>query len=185
MRLKPLDRGSLPEDLSALMEGAEAMMGFTANDGLLMARKPAMMKALSALTVSIYRDTSLDQGLIRLIAFIASTAAGCRYCKGHTAFGALNHDVSREKLEDAWAYETSNHFSEAERAALRVAHHAAIAPHEVTDDVFEGLKELWSEQEIIDIVAVVSLFGFLNRWNSVLGTDLEDAVTGGVGGLLG
>lgn len=176
MRLKPANRDALPEDLSSIMEGAEAMMGFTANDGLLMARKPAMMKALSALTMSIYRDTSIEQGLIRLIAYIASTAAGCRYCKGHTAFGALNHGVSSEKLEDAWLYETSEHFSEAERAALRVAQHAASAPHDVTDEIFDGLRAYWNEKEIIDIVAVISLFGFLNRWNSILGTDLENAV---------
>lgn len=177
MRLKPADRNSLPDDLSAIMAGAEAMMGFTANDGLLMARKPTMMKALSALTMSIYKDTSLDQGLLRLIAYVASTAAGCLYCKGHTAFGAMNHGVSREKLEDAWVYETSPHYTDRERTALRLAHHAAMAPHEVSDDVFNALKPHWSEQEIIDIVAVISLFGFLNRWNSVLGTDLEDVVT--------
>lgn len=182
MRLKPAERKSLPEDLSSIMEGAEAMMGFTANDGLLMARKPAMMKALSALTVSIYGDTSLDQGLIRLVAYVASTAAGCRYCKGHTAFGAMNHGVSKEKLEDAWAYETSRHYTDAERAALRLAHHSAVAPHEVSDEVFDALRPYWSEQEIIDIVAVISLFGFLNRWNSVLGTDLEDVVADAVSG---
>lgn len=176
MRLTPADRDTLPQDLAALMEGAEAMMGFTANDGLLMARKPAMMKALSALTISIYRDTSLDQGLIRLVAYVASTAAGCRYCKGHTAFGAMNHGVSKEKLADAWTYETSEHYSESERTALRLAHHAAVAPHEVSDEVFDDLRPHWSEEEIIDIVAVISLFGFLNRWNSVLGTDLEEMV---------
>lgn len=176
MRLKPADRNRLPSDLASIMAGAETMMGFTANDGLLMARKPSMMKALSALTVSIYQDTSLDQGLIRLVAYVASTAAGCRYCKGHTAFGALNHGVSREKLDDAWSYETSPHYSEAERAALRLAHHASVAPHEVSDEVFDCLRPHWSEKEIIDIVAVISLFGFLNRWNSVLGTDLEELV---------
>lgn len=176
MRLKPVDRTTLPEDLSAIMASAEAMMGFTANDGLLMARKPAMMKALSALTLSIYKDTSLDQGMIRLVAYIASTAAGCTYCKGHTAFGAVNHGVSREKLDAAWAYETSDLYNDCERAALRLAHHAAVAPHEVSDEVFDALKPHWSEQEIIDIVAVISLFGFLNRWNSILGTDLEELV---------
>lgn len=182
MRLKPVDRDCLPEKLSTIMASAEAMMGFTANDGLLMAHKPAMMTALSALTVSIYKDTSLEQGLVRLVAYIASTAAGCTYCKGHTAFGALNHGVSREKLDEAWAYETSDLYTDAERAALRLAHHAAIAPHEISDEVFDALRPYWSEREIIDIVSVISLFGFLNRWNSILGTDLEEAVTQGLAG---
>ncbi len=176
MRLKPANRNNLPQDLSAIMAGAESMMGFTANDGLLMARKPAMMKALSELTVSIYKDTCLDQGLIRLVAYVTSTAAGCTYCKGHTAFGALNHGISREKLEEAWAYETSEHYTDAERAALRLAHHAAMAPHDVSDEIFDALRPHWNEEQILDIVSVISLFGFLNRWNSLLGTDLEEIV---------
>ena len=88
----------------------------------------------------------------------------------------MNHGVSKEKLADAWTYETSEHYSESERAALRLAHHAAVAPHDVSDEVFDDLQPHWSEEEIIDIVAVISLFGFLNRWNSVLGTDLEEMV---------
>lgn len=181
MRLKPANRDTLPKDLSDIMESAEAMMGFTANDGLLMAHKPAMMKALSALTQSVYRDTSLSQDLIRLIAYISSTAAGCQYCKGHTAFGAMNHGISREKLDDAWAYETSTHFTDAERSALRVAHHASVSPHNVSDEIFDELQLHWNETEIIDITSVIALFGFLNRWNATLGTDLEETITSSIG----
>ena len=42
--------------------------------------------------------------------------------------------------------------------------------------MFDVLRPHWRAEEIIDIVAVISLFGFLNRWNSVLGTGLEEMV---------
>ena len=39
---------------------------------------------------------------------------------------------------------------------------------------FDQLKKYFSKKEIIDIVSVISLFGYLNRWNDTLGTVLED-----------
>ena len=39
---------------------------------------------------------------------------------------------------------------------------------------FDNLKQYFSKKQIIDIVAVISLFGYLNRWNDTLGTELED-----------
>lgn len=180
MRIKPADRTGLPEDLAAAMSRAEAMMGFTPNDGLLMARKPALMKAVAAMVDAIYGGALIEPGLARLIGYVASTAAGCRYCKGHTAFGALKYDVPTEKLAAAWSYETSGLFSDAERAALRLAHHASTAPHEVTDEVYDAARAHWSEDEVLEIVSIIALFGFLNRWNATFGTDLEDEVTEGL-----
>ena len=58
---------------------------------------------------------------------------------------------------------------------LRVAWHGALQPSAVTDDDFEALKAHFSEREIVEIVAVLSLYGFLNRWNGTLQTELEPA----------
>ena len=38
---------------------------------------------------------------------------------------------------------------------------------------FAALREHYSEREIVQIVAVISLFGFLNRWNDTMATQLE------------
>jgi anaerobic glycerol-3-phosphate dehydrogenase len=70
-------------------------------------------------------------------------------------------------------FETSPLFSAAERAALRVAWHGALQPSAVTDDDIAALTQHFSQPEIVEIVAVLSLYGFLNRWNSTLDTELE------------
>jgi alkylhydroperoxidase family enzyme len=43
----------------------------------------------------------------------------------------------------------------------------------VTDEDIEALKAHFSDREIVEIVAVLSLYGFLNRWNGTLNTELE------------
>ncbi|MEM6700602.1 MAG: carboxymuconolactone decarboxylase family protein, partial [Bacteroidota bacterium] len=61
-----------------------------------------------------------------------------------------------------------------ERAALEVAYKAGMTPNEVSDEDFNNLKSHFSDQAIIEIVSVISMYGFLNRWNSTLKTQLEE-----------
>lgn len=78
------------------------------------------------------------------------------------------------KLEAIWEYKTSPLYTPAERVALDFAIAAASQPNAVTDEMFEAMKRHWSEGEIVEILAVVSLFGFMNRWNDSLATPLEE-----------
>ena len=36
------------------------------------------------------------------------------------------------------------------------------------------LYKYWDEGEIVEMLGVISLFGYLNRWNDSMGTKLED-----------
>ncbi len=73
-----------------------------------------------------------------------------------------------------WEYSTSPLYTEAERIALDVALAAGVVPNRVTDEMFAKLREYWSDGQIVEIVAMISLFGFLNRWNDTFATPLED-----------
>jgi len=172
-RLQPLTLDDLGSAERAAVEGAQELMGFLANDALTMARNPSLMHAFAALAGVIYGPGSVDPGLKRLIGLITSSAAGCQYCMGHTAFVSQRHGIDERKLSEVWNFETSQEFTEAERAALRVALHAGQSPGAVTDDMFTELGEYFDEAAQLEIVAVIAMFGFLNRWNSTLGTELE------------
>ena len=104
---------------------------------------------------------------------MASRAAGCQYCMAHTAAGSQLHGVSPEKLDALWSFETSPQFSPAERVALELALAAGQTPNAVDDDLFARVRAHWSEAQTLEIIGVVSLFGFLNRWNDSLATSLE------------
>jgi alkylhydroperoxidase family enzyme len=92
----------------------------------------------------------------------------------HNAGGSLQQGVSDEKLAAVWEYRTSPLYSEAERAALDFAVAAGAQPNEVTDAMFERMKQHWSEGQIVEIVALISFFGFMNRYNDTMATPLEE-----------
>jgi uncharacterized peroxidase-related enzyme len=173
-RLPRLSGVDIPEEAHPLFEFAKNMMGFTPNDVHDMARNPAILKGVAAMCGAIYAPGEVSQGLKRLIGNIASIAAGCKYCQIHTAHGAHEQGEEHARILAAWEYETSPLFSEAERAALRIAQAGAMTPNEVTDAQFKDLRRHFTYAQIVEIVAVISMFGFLNRWNSTMDTQLED-----------
>ena len=156
-----------------MVDTAEQLMGFVSNDTLVMARNPALTDAFAQLVGAVYAPGSIDAGLKRLIGLVTSSAAGCTYCVGHTAFASGRQGVEQERLEAIWAFEQSDLFTAAEKAALRVALHAGQVPNAVTDAMFDELRRHYDEDAQLEIISVIALFGFLNRWNSTLQTELE------------
>ena len=174
-RLAPLPADHSP-DLQEQFEIARQRMGFIPNSMLIMQRNPKLTKAFGMLSAAIWDpDGKVDRKLKRLISHVASRAAGCQYCMAHTAEGAAKYGVDDQKLDAVWDYQTSPLFSPAERVALDVAVAASSVPNAVTDEMFLELRKHWSDDEIVEIVGVISVFGFLNRWNDTLATPLEEA----------
>jgi len=172
-RLAPLPVGHAPE-LKESFEFSRKSLGFVPNSMLIMQRKPKLVKAFSQLSQAIWDPNSeVDRGFKRLVGHVASRAAGCAYCMAHTAEGSLHYGIEERKLAAVWEYRTSPLFTEAERIALDFALAAASVPNDVTDEMFAEMRKHWSENQIVEIAAVVAYFGFLNRWNDTMGTPLE------------
>lgn len=172
-RLDPLKIEDLSE-VSGLMEIVEGVMGFVPNSMLTMAHRPAMLQAFATLAGTINAPGEVDIELKRMIAEISSKAAGCQYCIAHTSHQAHRAGIAEEKLAEVWNFERSSLFSDAERAALMVAMKASQTPSMVEDGDIAALKKHFDDGQIVEIVGVISLFGFLNRWNATLATTLED-----------
>ncbi len=81
--------------------------------------------------------------------------------------------VSEAKVAAIWDFRTSPLCDDAERAALEFALAAGSVPNGVTDQHMARLREHWTDDEIVEILAAICLYAFLNRWNDTLATDLE------------
>jgi uncharacterized peroxidase-related enzyme len=173
-RIAPLPIEHSPE-LKEQFEAMRRNLGFVPNSILIMQRVPKLARAFAQLTAAIWdRDGKVDRGLKRLIAHVASRTAGCQYCMAHTAGGALHFGVDDRKVAAVWDYQVSPLYSAAERAALDLAVAASAVPNAATDEMFLELRKHWTEEQIVEIVGVIAVFGFLNRWNDTLATPLEE-----------
>ena len=149
--MEPLRREDHPE-LEDLWQLYDDTMSFVPNSLFTMARRPEILRAFSELITQIWRSGTVPVGLKPLVAIVASTAAGCRYCQAHETVDAKMRGV---------------------------------VPNAVTPEHFAELRRHWDDGEIVEILAVVGLFGFLNRWNDSMATDLEDVPAAFASGTIG
>ena len=167
------DRKSLGE-FEELFKLVESFMGYLPNAHLTMSERPELLKAFSGLAGAVFQSDGLDAGTKQLIALASSLSAGCKYCQAHTSHGAERAGIEEKKIADILNYSESEQFSESEKAVLDLAFAAGKVPNSSNQRHFDELIKYYSKKEIVDIVSVISLFGFLNRWNDTLGTALED-----------
>lgn len=161
-------------EFQKLIEFFNETLGFCPNSVKTMYHRPQIAYAFIELNKAVMENKGrVSSALKRMIGYISSNTAGCRYCQAHTIRAAERYGAEAEKLENIWEYQTHPAFTEAERAALDFAFASSTIPNAVDDAIAEKLRLYWNEGEIVEILGVVALFGYLNRWNDSMGTEIE------------
>ena len=169
-----------------LAEFFNETLGFCPNSVLTMQRRPAISQAFINLNKAVMANEGrVTSALKRMIAWVSSNATGCRYCQAHAIRAAERYGAEQEQLDNIWEYRTHPAFSEAERAALDFSLAASQVPNAVDETIKERLYEHWNEGEIVEMLGVIALFGYLNRWNDTMATTLEDSPKSFASGELG
>ena len=164
------------EEVAEHMARWKQAKGYPPNSWLTMLRRPKVFRAYRELhTAVMIEPGEVPKGLKYMIAEVVSMATGDPYCGAHNAENAVEQGgVDLAKVEALAQFRTSPLFTEAERAALGLAHAAGSHPPAVTDAHFDALKKHWSEDAIVEIVAVLALLGWLNRWCMTFASELEE-----------
>lgn len=170
----PLDPNH-DEETRRLADFYNETLGFCPNSVLTMQRRPEISKAFINLNKAVMANHGrVTSALKRMIAWVSSNSTGCRYCQAHAIRAAERYGAEQEKLDNIWEYRTHPAFSDAERAALDFSLQASMVPNQVDEAIKERLYEHWNEGEIVEMLGVIALFGYLNRWNDSMGTSIED-----------
>lgn len=158
------------------MERWKKTKGYPPNSWLTMARKPAVFRAYRELHNAVMmEDGEVPKALKFLVAWAVSDAAGDPYCAAHNAENAAHiGEVPLAKVDALAGFRESPLYTPGERAALELARAAGAGAGRVTDAHFTELKKYFSEDAIAEIVAVIALLGWLNRWNITLATRIEN-----------
>jgi len=163
------------QSVKELVKFFNETLGFCPNSVLTMQRRPNIAKAFVELNMAVMENHGhLTSEFKRLIAFVSSNTAGCRYCQAHTIRAAERYGSTSERLEHVWDFKNQDFFTDAEKAALQFAQEASIFPVNVAEDTEKQLHNFWSDDDIVEIMGVIALFGYLNRWNDVMATSIED-----------
>ena len=172
--VNPLDRNANKE-AEEMAKFYEETLGFTPNSLFTMMHRPRIAYAFLEMNKSVMENKGrVTSALKRLIAYLSSMTTGCRYCEAHAIRAAERYGAEADKMANIWEYRTHPIYTEGERAAFDLAVAASAVPNAVNDEISENMRKHWDEGEIVEILAVIALFGYLNRWNDSMGTQLEE-----------
>ncbi len=161
----------------------EAMFGFVPNMYGYMAIGPKYITSWLATFLNLFEPTADTLGSFRMVAaFTTSVAAACTYCTAHTTGGALDTGATPDKLRQIFEFYQHSEgqddsvlpFNETERIMIRLARAAAL--NQVSEEDLNQLRQLEpnkADQLIESVGAVAACFGFFNRFNDLMGVELE------------
>ena len=172
--LRPLENDEI-DDQTILdrFEHYDNTRGFVPNSIRTMARRPEIVKAFMALNQAVLYEGTAAQDLKMLVSLVASMASGCLYCQSHMSNLSSIYQVADEKIAALADFESSELFTDPERAAINLAFKAGALPNLADQTDFERLGKYFDEGQIVEIVAAIALFGYLNRWNDTMATAIE------------
>jgi len=120
------------------------------------------------------RDSSITRHLKEIIAIVVSKNNACSYCVGahNMMLKAIGFDS--KKIEELNKDYQSSSLSEKEKAVLDLSLKVTNESYKITEKDHESLKKHgMTEQQILEVISIASLFNFINRFVDALGTDLE------------
>lgn len=125
---------------------------------------PGAFKAMSSLEVYL-RDSGLDHALLHMVKLRASQINGCAYCIDMHWKDARAAGESEQRLYGLDAWRESPYYSDRERAALEWTEAlTGITDGHAPDEVFDAVREQFSDKELVDLTWAVAA---INAWNRV------------------
>jgi alkylhydroperoxidase family enzyme len=91
--------------------------------------------------------------------------------------GGREAGISDAQLEDLAGFEKSSQFDRREKAVLRYAEGMTRTPADVSDAVFEEVRELFNTEQIVELTAAVVLENYRARFNCALKIESDGLCT--------
>src|SRR6202042_1010571 len=150
------------------LTGREPLRGTGLEPMEIWAHQPKMMMAMGRYNQAIRKGKAVEERIRNLVELKGAQMIGCEYCVDLGSQICRNSGLSDEELLALPNYRASSLFREREKSALDYAVGVMRTPVEVTDEVFSRLKEHFSEKQMVEITALLTLVN-LDRFNAAFG----------------
>jgi alkylhydroperoxidase family enzyme len=132
-------------------------------------RSPRVFLGLSSFFGALERKNSPIHPQLRSLIFIhISKIIQCPFCTDVNSAKFVDRLGNEDLLSELYQFDTSDLFSNKEKATLRYAEAISQTPNRVTDSLFADLKEHFTEDEIVELTALIAFQNCSSRFNTAL-----------------
>ena len=150
------------------LTGREPQIGSGMEPMEIWAHQPKMMVGMGRFNQAVRKGKSVDERLKYLVELKGAQMIGCEFCVDLGSQICRNSGLSDELLLALPRYRQSDLFTAREKLALDYTVAVMRTPVEVTDELFDRMKEHFSDKQLVEITALITLVN-LDRFNAAFG----------------
>jgi uncharacterized peroxidase-related enzyme len=156
----------------------EKMRGYGAfeNSAGVMAHRPPIFEHTWAMLTQLAEDGGLSKRHLELCLVTASLINQCTYCVSHHAPKLAVAGISEAGAERLLDYKAHPELDEVDKLVVEYAIAVTSNWNTTRDEIFQRLRQHFSEAEIVEMTWRTALCGTFNRFNDILQLDIEDGV---------
>ncbi|HET6865954.1 MAG TPA: carboxymuconolactone decarboxylase family protein [Solirubrobacteraceae bacterium] len=132
------------------------------------AHQPKMMSGMGKFQGAVRKGHSVDERVKNLVELKGAQMIGCEFCLDLGSQICRNSGFSDDELLALPRYRDSELFTEREKRALDYTVAVMRTPVEVTDELFAQVKEHFTDKQIVEITALLTVVN-LDRFNAAFG----------------
>jgi alkylhydroperoxidase family enzyme len=150
------------------MTGRDAAHGTGIEPVEVWAHQPKMMSGMGKFQQAVRKADGVDDRIKNLVELKGAQMIGCEFCVDLGSQICRNSGLSDDELLALPRYRQSDLFSEREKAALDYAVGVMRTPVDVSDELFAGMKEHFTDKQMVEITALLTVVN-LDRFNAAFG----------------
>ena len=134
----------------------------------LWAHQPKMMMGMGRFNQAVRKSNTVDERIKNLVELKGAQLIGCEYCVDLGSQICRNSGLCDAELLGLVRYQSSDLFTDREKAALDYAVAVMRTPVEVTDELFARVRSYFDDRQLVEITALLTLVN-LDRFNAAFG----------------
>ncbi len=163
--LPALEKDEVKDIAKEVFEKFEKETGKVPEWVKVMAHRPEILKEFVELFKAIMKEGEIEPFLKWKIAYVVSQTLKCPFCIDVTEkmlkkFGATDEILKKIK--------EMKELPEREKETLELVRDVTLDGHLDNPEIFERLKEKFTPSQIVEIISVMGLFNYINRFNNTL-----------------
>jgi alkylhydroperoxidase family enzyme len=137
----------------------------------LFAHHPRVLAGYGALELASERSHRVEERVKHLAELRAAMICRCEWCLDFGSAISADSGVSEDDMRELPAYETSDRFCALEKLVLDHATGISRSPVNVSDELFDRLREHFDEAQLVELTNIIALENYRARFNWALGIE--------------
>jgi uncharacterized peroxidase-related enzyme len=174
-RVRSIPSTELPPEQAKIYEKFAASYGPFRNQVAVFAHVPAALRHLMPMLMELREAATLPKRYLEIAIVVVSRLNECHYCVAHHKPFLAVEGISPEGI-DRLLDDDNPELDHVDRLVVEYARVAWETPNRIRDNLFERLRQHFSEAQIVELTLRITLCGFFNRFNDALQIEEEAEV---------